>query len=89
MDNMDGTPVKVFASVNLNTIKVEQVLLDSVANLSKSSERACDVLEKSAAKFEQPITILILSVAFGIVVLSSAYFIGTVGNISKTFKKKD
>jgi hypothetical protein len=89
MDYMEGTPLKVFASVSLNTIKVEQALLDSAAKLTQSSERACDVLEKSVAKFEQPITILILSVAFSIVVMSGAYLIGTIGHVSKNFKKKD
>jgi hypothetical protein len=85
MDYMDGAPVKVFASVSLNTIKMEPAVLDSVAILSKSSERLCVVLEESAAKYERPLNILILSIAFGIVLTSGAFFLQS---LEKYQKKK-
>lgn len=88
MDYMDGAPVKVFASVNLNTIKLEPAVLDSVATLSKSSERLCVVLEESVSKFERPLNILILSVAFGIVFTSGAYFLQTFVAVTKNLEKK-
>ena len=85
---MDGAPVKVFASVNLNTIKMEPAVLDSVAILSKSSERLCVVLEESVAKYERPLNILILSVAFGIVLTSGAFFLQSLLAVSEKYQKK-
>ena len=89
MEYMDGAPLKVFASVSLNTLKVEQVLLDSVATLAKSSDRLCVVLENSATKYERPVNILITSLACGIILVSTAYFIQTVGNVYSIYRKKD
>ena len=83
---MDGAPVKVFAKVGLDTIRVEQVLLDSAERISKSSERLCVVLEESVAKYEKPLTMLIMSIACGIVLVSSAYFIQSAGSV---LRKKD
>ena len=86
---MDGAPVKVLASVNLSTIKVEQALLDSVAAMSKSSERLCVVLEESVGKYEKPINVLIFSISVGIVLMSGAYFIQAIGCTAKSFRRKD
>ena len=89
MDLMDGAPVKVFASVNLNTIKVEQALLDSVSAMSKSSERLCVVLEKSMEKYEKPLSFLIISISSGIILFSGAYFVKAVGDVVKSFRNKE
>lgn len=86
---MDGAPVKVFASVNLNTIKVEQALLDSVSAMSRSSERLCAVLEGSIAKYEKPVNILLMSIATGVILISGAYFVKTVGGVVKSFQKRE
>ena len=89
MEYMDGAPVKVFASVSLNTLKVEQSVLDSVATLAKSSDRLCVVLENSVAKYEKPVNVLIMSIACGIVLVSTAYFIHTVGNVYSLYRRRD
>lgn len=89
MEYMDGAPLKVFASVSLNTLKVEQVLLDSVATLANSSDRLCVVLENSVAKYERPVNLLITSLACGVVLVSTAYFIQTIGNVYTQYRRKD
>lgn len=89
MEYMDGAPVKVFASVSLNTLKVEQGVLDSVVTLAKSSDRLCVVLENSVAKYEKPVNVLIMSLACGIVLVSTAYFIHTVGNVYSLYRRRD
>ena len=89
MEYMDGAPLKVFASVSLNTLKIEQVLLDSVSTLAKSSDRLCVVLENSVAKYERPVNVLITSLACGIILVSTAYFIQTVGNVYTLYRRND